>query len=128
MTDLLIDTGIPFTAISLVNKESILKIERVLVDTGSATTIISADFLERFGIVPDHSDAIHRMSGIGGYEYVVQKRIDGLQLGSTLIENVDIQLGDMDYGFEINGILGFDVLSKMGAIINLASLTIFFKE
>lgn len=128
MTDLLVDTGIPFTSISLAHKGNTLKIERVLVDTGSATTIFSADFLERFGVVPDHNDAIHRMAGIGGYEYVIQKRIDGLKLDDMLIKNVDIQLGDMDYGFEINGILGFDILSKMGATINLSSHTISFRD
>lgn len=34
----------------------------------------------------------------------------------------------MDYGFEINGILGMDFLINAGAIINLRSMTIEFAQ
>lgn len=30
----------------------------------------------------------------------------------------------MDYGFDINGILGMDFLKKVGAIINLDEMTV----
>ena len=32
----------------------------------------------------------------------------------------------MDYGFEINGILGMDFLTSIGAVINLRELNISF--
>jgi len=34
----------------------------------------------------------------------------------------------MDYGFEINGILGMDFLLQTGAIINLRDLSLDFDE
>jgi hypothetical protein len=34
----------------------------------------------------------------------------------------------MDYGFEINGILGMDFLTRAGAVLDLGDLTIDFKD
>ncbi len=38
-----------------------------------------------------------------------------------------IEIGGMDYGFEINGILGMDFLIRAKAIINLPEMKIDFK-
>ena len=35
---------------------------------------------------------------------------------------VSLEIGGMDYGFEINGLLGMDLLTRVGAIINLDRL------
>lgn len=126
MTELKVKSGIPFLTASLIYQDTIIAIENVLLDTGLATTIFSADLIEGFGIVPDHNDEIHRMGGIGGYEYVIKKNIDGLRIGEKIIEQVSIQLGDMDYGFNISGILGYDALSRMGSVIDLSNNLISF--
>jgi hypothetical protein len=38
----------------------------------------------------------------------------------------EIEVGGMDYGFEINGILGMDFLLRAGAILNLRELSLEF--
>jgi len=38
----------------------------------------------------------------------------------------EIEIGGMDYGFEINGILGMDFIIRAKAIINLAEMRIDF--
>ncbi|RYD03277.1 hypothetical protein N752_20815 [Desulforamulus aquiferis] len=47
-----------------------------------------------------------------------------LQLGTRSISNFKIQIGDMDYGFEIDGIIGLDYLLKAKVIIDLETLTL----
>jgi len=46
-------------------------------------------------------------------------------IGSNLlISNFEIEVGAMDYGFDLDGIIGMDFLSQVGAIIDLAKLEI----
>ena len=42
-----------------------------------------------------------------------------MQVGDRKLSDFRIEVGGMDYGFEINGILGMDFLTQAGAIINL---------
>jgi hypothetical protein len=49
---------------------------------------------------------------VGGNEYVIEKRIDALIIDGVSIEDSIIQIGDMDYGFGINGIIGGDLLIR----------------
>ncbi len=37
-----------------------------------------------------------------------------------------VEIGGMEYGFAINGILGMDYLTRVGAIINLSTLALEF--
>jgi len=116
--------GLPFICFNLRHQGQLVSIEHALIDTGSAATIISADYLDTFGITPEHSDQVHRMTGIGGFEYVVQKNIDSLLVGDSVIDNVPIQLGNMNSGFNINAILGTDVLLRINALIDYKTLNI----
>jgi len=43
-----------------------------------------------------------------------------------LLRNNSIEVGGMDYGFEMHGILGMDFLTQAGAMINLREMTIAF--
>ena len=42
--------------------------------------------------------------------------------------NFQVDIGGMDYGFDINGILGTDFLIQSGAILDLHDTTITFKH
>jgi hypothetical protein len=43
------------------------------------------------------------------------------------VEDFEVEVGEMDYGFEIGGILGMDFLRAARAIIDLGQLTIDFR-
>ncbi len=73
-------------------------------------------------------DLLFTIRGVGGTEVVFTRKIDYLQLGEHKLSNFDVEIGGMDYGFEINGILGMDFLRRTGAIINLRELRIDFTE
>lgn len=67
-------------------------------------------------------DVIRRIRGIGGTEYVYEKHIDRIQLDTKKLNNFRIQIGDMDYGFDIDGILGMDYLVKSKVVIDLENM------
>ena len=98
----------------------------VLVDTGSGGTIFSTDFVEKIGITPRPDDAIHHVYGVGGSEVVYMRRIDQILVGGYSHHDLEIEVGGMDYGFEISGILGMDFLLAAGAQIDLANQEITF--
>jgi hypothetical protein len=117
---------LPFVALLLAHKNSMLEISDVLVDTGSASTILSADALSKLGIVPAPEDTLYSIRGVGGSEVVFARKLDYLQVGERRINDFEIEVGGMDYGFDINGILGTDFLLRSGARIDLSKLEIEF--
>jgi hypothetical protein len=52
--------------------------------------------------------------------------VDFLQVGEKQLTAFEIEVGGMDYGFDIRGILGMDFLRQAGAILDLKALTIEF--
>lgn len=56
------------------------------------------------------------------------KNIDQIKVDAMSIENIDIDFGIVDTKGEINGLLGLDISMKIGAIIDLKNLTLYFSE
>lgn len=56
----------------------------------------------------------------------VKIHIDYLKVGECSLGDFEIEISGMDYGFEINGILGMDFLIGTGAIIDLRKMNIDF--
>lgn len=117
---------LPFTKVKVAYREQEVEIDDVLVDTGSATMIFSADLLAEIDITPLPEDILYTIRGVGGIETVFSRVVDYVQLGKQKLSQPEIEVGGMDYSFEINGILGMDFLTKVGAVINLRALNISF--
>jgi predicted aspartyl protease len=118
--------NLPFITITVTYQGSTLDIPQVLVDTGSATTLLAADIVATIGIIPLPQDVLHTLRGVGGTEVVFTHRLDALQVGVRRLTDFEIEVGGMDYGFAMRGILGMDFLTRAGAIINLHEMTITF--
>lgn len=118
--------NLPFTTLTITYKGVSLEIPEVLIDTGSGSTVLSADLLSSIQIAPEAEDILHLIRGVGGSEMVFIRCVDFLQLGEKRIDDFEIEVGAMDYGFQINGILGMDFLRKAGAVINLQEMNIKF--
>ncbi len=116
--------GLPRVTASIAYRGNRLKLDRVILDTGSSGSIFSADSLMEIGLNAEPEDEIHRIRGVGGSEFVFKKTVDSVSIGEIRIENCEIEVGAMDYGFEINGIVGMDLLTRIGAIIDLSRLEI----
>ena len=125
---LLLKHELPFITISVAYQGRELAIPDVLIDTGSATTILSTDIVAPIRIVPERTDILHTIRGVGGAEVVFRRTVDYLQVGTYRIPNFCLDIGGMDYGFDINGILGMDFLTRAGAILKLQEMNIEFAK
>jgi len=56
--------------------------------------------------------------GVGGIEYVYTKLLDSITVDGTTLREFQIEIGNMDYGLEIDGILGFNFIKQAGIVIN----------
>lgn len=121
---LFIDKGLLLTDMEVTYKGKSLLLKRVLVDTGSGSTIIKTDLAESIDIIAEENDMIYRISGVGGSEFVFSKTIDSIKIGEKEADNFTLEIGAMDYGFELDGIIGLDLLQQIKAIINLDKLII----
>lgn len=117
---------LPFATLTLTHEGATLAITNVLIDTGSATTILAADQVALIGLVPAPDDMLYTIRGVGGTEVVFTRRVEALQLGGYSLPDFEIEVGGMDYGFAINGIVGMDFLTRAKAVIDLGKLTITF--
>ncbi|MBM3235583.1 hypothetical protein FJZ31_04725 [Candidatus Poribacteria bacterium] len=93
---------LPFTTITIAYKGETLEIPDVLVDTGSASTILAADIVAAIQIIPIAEDVLHTIRGVGGSEVVFTRQIDYLKVGERSIADFEIEVGGMDYGLQPN--------------------------
>ncbi len=116
--------GLPFISASLLFRGQQLDFEHMLLDTGSAGTVLASDKVATIDLIAEPDDIIRRIRGVGGAEYVFSKQVDALSVGKLHVSDFEIEIGAMDYGFAIDGILGMDFLSQVGAIIDLAKFEV----
>ncbi|MDQ0172772.1 retropepsin-like aspartic protease [Paenibacillus tundrae] len=110
--------GLPFVSIQIEFRGKKVTLEHVLLDTGSASTLLNADVVRGIGMVPEENDVVNIIRGVGGIEYVYTKLLDSITVDGALLHNFEIEIGNMDYGLELDGILGFNFMSQTGAVID----------
>lgn len=110
--------GLPFVSIQIEFRGQKVNLPNVLLDTGSASTLLNADVVRGIGMVPEENDVVNIIRGVGGIEYVYTKLLDSITVDGALLHNFEIEIGNMDYGLELDGILGFNFMSQTGAVID----------
>ncbi|MCI0578188.1 MAG: retroviral-like aspartic protease family protein [Chloroflexi bacterium] len=125
---LIVQDDLPFTTVKVAYARMEIEVPDVLIDTGSATTVLAADIVASIGIIPEPSDLLYTIRGVGGTEVVFVRRLERLAVGSKSITGLEVEIGGMDYGFPINGILGTDFLIQAGTIINLRDMQLQFVD
>src|SRR3990172_3000680 len=93
-----INDGLPFTEVTLIHRGKTLTLDRVLIDTGSAGTIFDVDVLAKIDLLHEPEDSIHTFTGVGGSEFVVEKKVEQIKIMSLEIADFTIEIGTMDYG------------------------------
>ena len=120
-----IQYGLPFVELEVQFRGKKVKLKNVLLDTGSAGTIFNANVVEKIGVAPEENDVVDTIRGVGGVEYVYVKRFDSIQFGDTYQVDYEVEIGNMDYGMEIDGILGFDFIQASNLVIDSKTLNVF---
>jgi len=110
--------GLPFVPVRIRYRGRLLELDKVLLDTGSASTLLKADIVSEIGIIPEGDDIVDTIRGVGGIEYVYAKTLDGIELDGQLVPDFQVEIGSMEYGLELNGILGYDFMKAAGLVID----------
>lgn len=117
--------GLPFIEAHVSFRGRSIKLDNVLIDTGSAGTIFNVNKLEEIGVKPEANDVTQTIQGIGGIEFVYTKSIDEIKISEEItIGNFLVELGSMDYGLELDGIIGYDFMKEIGLVIDLKQFNI----
>ena len=124
MASITIIGGLPFVSVTIRSDGRSMVLDKVLLDTGSAACAFRTEALEDISVTLELGDIIQEMVGIGGSEYVVEKRIAAIEIDNLVARDIVIQLGNLDYNTSMNGILGLDFLLQTGAVIDLNALEI----
>lgn len=102
-------------------------INNIVIDTGASVSIISPDIVDDIGIFAEAKDRIVSSIGVGGSVHnSFEKAIDMIKIENQKINNIKLDFGIIDPNGDINGLLGLDVLMKLGAIIDLKNFEIRF--
>ena len=116
--------GLPFIEVTLNHHGQRLVLPQVLLDTGSAGSLFAADELLKINVSLEPHDPLRRIRGVGGSEFVFIKTLDHLSVGLLHTATFAVEVGALDYGFTLQGILGMDFLLQTKATINLNALTL----
>lgn len=122
------DRDLPFIEIQVCYNNQCMKLLNVLVDTGSSTTILKLDLVEEIGLTVELDDYLGTISGVGGSEFVFFKNVDSIEVNGFRLENFQVDIGTMNYGIDIDGILGMDFLLRAKGIIDLNELILSCKQ
>jgi hypothetical protein len=118
--------NLPFVSVTLAYRGTVITVPQVLIDTGSARTIFAFDIVSAIRIVPAPEDILYAIRGVGGMETVFSRTVDYIQVGERQLPQFEIEVDGMDYGFDIQGILGMDFLRQSRAVLNVAELSLEF--
>ena len=116
--------GLPIVSVSVRHGGSVLGFENVLLDTGSAGTVLKASMVARLGVRRTPEDPTFTIRGVGGTEEVIVRTLDSITISEVSVRGFPVEIGAMDYGFPIDGILGMDFLTQVGAVIDLGAMEI----
>jgi predicted aspartyl protease len=103
-----------------------VRVEAVLVDTGSDSTCFDADVLRPLGLLPGPDETLQVVHGVGGVETVYSGILDSLSIGDLHVGPIRVDVGRMGYGFGIDAVLGMDFLDRAGAVIDLPARQVRF--
>src|SRR5215468_254920 len=111
-----------FVELTVMHAGRRISIPNALVDTGAASTVASADLVSQIGVVLEPTDRLRTLRGVGDREYVFVRQMERVALGDHGVDGFDVEVGDMDYGFDIGAIIGMDFLRATGVVIDLRAL------
>lgn len=103
-----------------------IKVDNVIIDTGSSHTVISPDVLEEIGIIYENGDTVYEAYGIGGTVSFYTKTIDCIEIDGFYVNNFELDVSVLPK--DQTGLLGLDVLINNRFIVDLDKLELFIPK
>ena len=73
---LTLNDNLPFVTVTVAYEGNAIEIPSVLVNTGSASTVLAVDVLTPIRLSPSPDDTLYAIRGIGGSEVVFSRQLD----------------------------------------------------
>lgn len=119
--------GLLLTSVRISFRGSVRVVENIAIDTGATRTMISPDAVEDIGIFAEIEDSVRSFCGVGGSLHsCFSKDVELIQIGEAKLGEIKLDFGVVDPRRDINGLLGLDILMKLGAIIDIKRLSLTF--
>jgi len=100
-------------------------LDRMVIDTGAAHTIVVSDVVDDIGIAFKTGDRMNRSQGVGGADYAFEKTVDSLEFDGFRLTKKPLDFGQVDW--DINGLIGLDILMPGRFIIDLNAMEVYRK-
>jgi predicted aspartyl protease len=94
---------------------------RLLLDTGSAYTIISQEILESIGCSPAITKKRQRIITGSGYEIVPIVCVNRFHCFGKFLEDFEVLAHTLPFGTYVDGLLGMDFMSRFEVEIKICS-------
>lgn len=86
------------------------------------------NLVDDVGIYGDIDDEIVVMHGIGGVERSIRKKIDSVEFRTFRLSEVKLDFANFEAHIGINGLLGADILTSGGFVIDLDAMELYQKK
>ncbi len=100
---------------------------RLLLDTGSAYTIISQEILENIGCSPVTAQKRQRIITGSGYEIVPVISVNRFHCLGKIIENFEVLAHTLPFGTYVDGLLGMDFMNRFEVEIKIYTGEVFIR-
>lgn len=100
-------------------------LDRMVIDTGAAHTIVVSDVVDDIGIAFKTGDRMNHSQGVGGADYAFEKTVDSLEFDGFRLTEKPLDFGQVDW--DINGLIGLDILMPGRFIIDLNAMEVYRK-
>lgn len=117
--------GLLFTTLKLTYLGKTGVIENVVIDTGATHSILSPDSVRELGLEYEDEDQIVTSFGLGGRQYAFVKEVDKIEFGPFKVNGCTMDFCVVDLTGRVNGLLGLDLLSRVGTVIDLKNMLLY---
>jgi len=97
---------------------------RLLVDTGASYTLIPVEAVERVGCDIHHPDRMLRIMAASGVIVAPVVTLARFHCAGKIMEDFPVVAHTLPSGTYVDGLLGMDFLSQIGAVLDLGAGTI----
>lgn len=104
--------GLLYIPMTIVCGEQSVTLPNCIFDTGAAGTTFDVDEVSPIGIHAMPENPLRRLVTIGGYQTVFLQTVETLCIGEEMLNAVEVEFGNLQSKFGIQGIVGTDVMQR----------------